>query len=160
VTTGPTYQRQACLRMDASAALAPGVRRRRGTCGSYLPYTPRGPWAHEISRPMPRPGAPTRRRQQASAFSGACRFRCVVHEYDQITCGDLVFGTHKILKDADIDPAPARSGQSWRALLEAQAKTILAAGFFHVDTVLRRRLVGQPRAQRVHASLGALTAQP
>jgi putative transposase len=44
----------------------------------------------------------------------------------------------KILKDAGIDPAPARSGQSWRAFLEAQAKTILAADFFHVDTVLLR----------------------
>lgn len=41
----------------------------------------------------------------------------------------------QILKDAGIDPAPTRSGQSWRAFLEAQAKTILAADFFHVDTV-------------------------
>jgi transposase len=46
----------------------------------------------------------------------------------------------KILKDAGIDPAPRRSGQSWRAFLDAQAKTILAVDFFHVDTVLLRRL--------------------
>jgi hypothetical protein len=46
----------------------------------------------------------------------------------------------RILKDAGIDPAPTRSGQSWRAFLEAKAKTILATGFFHVDTVLLRRL--------------------
>jgi transposase InsO family protein len=46
----------------------------------------------------------------------------------------------KILKDADIDPAPRRSGPSWRAFLAAQAKTILAADFFHVDTVFLRRL--------------------
>ena len=46
----------------------------------------------------------------------------------------------RILKDAGIDPAPQRSGQSWRAFLEAQAKTILAVDFFHVDTVLLRRL--------------------
>jgi hypothetical protein len=46
----------------------------------------------------------------------------------------------KILKDADIDPAPRRSGPSWRAFLAAQAKTILAAHFFHVDTVFLRRL--------------------
>jgi len=46
----------------------------------------------------------------------------------------------QILKDAGIDPAPRRSGQSWRAFLEGQAKTILAADFFHVDTVLLRRL--------------------
>ena len=46
----------------------------------------------------------------------------------------------QILKDAGIDPAPRRSGQSWRAFLDAQAKTILAADFFHVDTGLMRRL--------------------
>ena len=41
----------------------------------------------------------------------------------------------QILKDADIDPAPTRSGQTWRAFLAGQAKAILAADFFHVDTV-------------------------
>jgi putative transposase len=46
----------------------------------------------------------------------------------------------KILKDAGIDPAPRRSGQSWQAFLDAQAKTILATDFFHVDTVFLRRL--------------------
>jgi len=46
----------------------------------------------------------------------------------------------KILKDAGIDPAPRRAGQTWRAFLAAQAKTILAADFFHVDTVFLRRL--------------------
>lgn len=45
----------------------------------------------------------------------------------------------QVLKDAGIDPAPERSGRSWRAFLEAQAKTILAVDFFHVDTVLLRR---------------------
>jgi putative transposase len=45
-----------------------------------------------------------------------------------------------ILKNVGIDPAPRRSGHSWRAFLEAQAKTILAVDFFHVDTVLLRRL--------------------
>jgi putative transposase len=46
----------------------------------------------------------------------------------------------QILKDVGIDPAPRRSGQTWRAFLEAQAKTILAPDFFHVDTVFLRRL--------------------
>jgi putative transposase len=32
----------------------------------------------------------------------------------------------QILKDAGIDPAPQRAGQTWRAFLQAQAKTILA----------------------------------
>jgi hypothetical protein len=46
----------------------------------------------------------------------------------------------QILKDAGVDPAPARSGETWRTFLEAQAKTILATDFFHVDTVFLRRL--------------------
>jgi hypothetical protein len=40
----------------------------------------------------------------------------------------------KILKEADIDPAPRRAGKTGRAFLAGQAKTILAADFFHVDT--------------------------
>ncbi|HUY44135.1 MAG TPA: hypothetical protein VMV92_00195 [Streptosporangiaceae bacterium] len=46
----------------------------------------------------------------------------------------------QILKNAGIDPAPRRSGQTWRAFLAGQATTILAADFFHVDTVFLRRL--------------------
>ncbi|HTT53015.1 MAG TPA: hypothetical protein VMH35_16590 [Streptosporangiaceae bacterium] len=46
----------------------------------------------------------------------------------------------QILKNAGTDPAPTRSGQAWRAFLQAQAKTILAAGFSHAGTVLPRRL--------------------
>jgi len=46
----------------------------------------------------------------------------------------------QILKDAGIDPAPQRSGQTWRAFLAGQVKTILAADFFHVDTVFLGRL--------------------
>ncbi len=46
----------------------------------------------------------------------------------------------KMLKDAGIDPAPRRAGQTWRRFLAGQATTILAADFFHVDTVFLRRL--------------------
>ena len=46
----------------------------------------------------------------------------------------------KILHEARIEPAPRRAGDGWRAFLAGQAKTILAADFFHVDTVFLRRL--------------------
>ncbi len=46
----------------------------------------------------------------------------------------------QILKDAGIDPSPRRSGQSWRAFLDAQATTILATDFFHAGIVFLRRL--------------------
>jgi putative transposase len=45
-----------------------------------------------------------------------------------------------ILKTAGIDPAPQRSGPTWRQFLSAQAHTILAVDFAHVDTVFLRRL--------------------
>jgi putative transposase len=68
----------------------------------------------------------------------------------------------QILKDAGIDPAPTRSGQSWRAFLDSQAKTILAVDFFHVDTVLLRRLYVlffiEHGTRRVH--LAGITAHP
>ena len=68
----------------------------------------------------------------------------------------------RILKDAGVDPAPKRSGQTWRAFLDAQAKTILAADFFHVDTVFLRRLhvlfFIEHGTRRVH--LAGITAHP
>jgi len=45
----------------------------------------------------------------------------------------------QILKDAGTGPAPRRAGQTWRAFLAGQATTILAADFFHVDTVFLRK---------------------
>ena len=44
----------------------------------------------------------------------------------------------KILKAAGIDPAPQRSGPTWRRFLTAQAHAILAIDFAHVDTAFPR----------------------
>ena len=46
----------------------------------------------------------------------------------------------QILHDAGIDPAPRRSGPTWRQFLTTQAKAVLAVDFMHVDTVLLRRI--------------------
>ena len=67
----------------------------------------------------------------------------------------------QILKDAGIDPAPRRSGQAWQAFRQAQAKTILAADVFHVDTASDRQDVLffiEHGTRRVH--LAGITAPP
>jgi len=45
-----------------------------------------------------------------------------------------------LLKRAGVDPAPRRADLTWRQFLAAQAEGILACDFFHVDTVLLKRL--------------------
>jgi hypothetical protein len=68
----------------------------------------------------------------------------------------------QMLKNAGIDPAPTRCGQTWRAFMEAQAATILAADFFNADTVFLRRLYMlcfiEHGTRRVH--LAGITAHP
>jgi len=46
----------------------------------------------------------------------------------------------QILHDAGIDPAPRRSGPTWRQFLTTQAKALLAVDFVAVDTILLRRI--------------------
>jgi putative transposase len=46
----------------------------------------------------------------------------------------------QILHDAGIDPAPRRSGPTWRQFLTAQAQAVLAVDFVHVATVFLRRI--------------------
>ena len=68
----------------------------------------------------------------------------------------------QILQDAGMDPAPRRSGPTWKQFLTAQAHGILAADFVHVDTVLPRRIsaliVIEHGTRRVH--LAGITANP
>jgi putative transposase len=46
----------------------------------------------------------------------------------------------EILTAAGMDPSPRRSGPTWRRFLAARARSVIATGFFHVDTVLLRRV--------------------
>jgi putative transposase len=68
----------------------------------------------------------------------------------------------QILQDARIDPAPRRTGPTWKQFLTAQAHGILAVDFVHVDTVLLRRvyalIVIEHSTRRVH--LAGITAHP
>jgi putative transposase len=68
----------------------------------------------------------------------------------------------QILHDAGIDPAPRRVGSTWKQFLTAQARSIIAVDFVHVDTVLLRRVyalvVIEHGTRRAH--LAGITAHP
>jgi transposase InsO family protein len=68
----------------------------------------------------------------------------------------------RILKSAGLDPAPRRSGPTWRQFLSAQAHAILAVDFAHVDTVFLRRLYVLVVIEhgRRHVHIAGITAHP
>lgn len=68
----------------------------------------------------------------------------------------------EILQAAGIDPAPQRSGPTWRQFLTTQAHGIIAADFFHLDTIALKRLYAlvfiEHGTRRLH--LAGVTAHP
>jgi transposase len=67
-----------------------------------------------------------------------------------------------ILNQAGIDPAPRRTGATWRQFLAAQAEHIVAVDFLHVDTINLKRIYAlvmlEHGSRRAH--LLGLTANP
>src|SRR4029079_14912436 len=61
-----------------------------------------------------------------------------------------------------LDPAPRRSGPTWRQFLTTKAKAVLAVDLLHVDTVFLRRIyaliVVEHGSRRAH--LAGVTAHP
>ncbi len=68
----------------------------------------------------------------------------------------------EILTAAGIDPAPRRSGPTWKQFLTSQAHAIVSCDFLTVDTVLLRRvyvlIFVEHDTRRLH--LGGVTAHP
>jgi putative transposase len=89
--------------------------------------------------------------------------------HERIT-GELLKLGHKIAKstvwqilhDAGIDPAPRRSGPTWKQFLTTQAHTMIATDFFHVDTILLKRVYVlvfiEHGTRQIH--LAGITANP
>jgi hypothetical protein len=89
-------------------------------------------------------------------------YRCIQGELVGLGQPIAASSVWMILKKAGLDPAPRRSGPTWRQFLTAQAHAILAIDFAHVDTVFLRRLyillVIEHGRRRVH--LAGITAHP
>jgi hypothetical protein len=68
----------------------------------------------------------------------------------------------EILNSAGIDPAPRRTGPTWKQFLANQARGLIAADFFHIDTALGTRLYAlvflEHGTRRLH--IAGVTANP
>jgi transposase len=156
------------------AALAPFIPRRRWA--RIFPVTPatllawhRRPVARKYdTSTRRRPGRPKVIRSIARAAIRLARenplwgYRRIHGELTKPGATVAPPAVYEILRAAGIDPAPRRSGPTWRQFLRAQAAGILAVDFLHVDTVLLRRLYVlvfiEHGTRRMH--LGGVTAQP
>ncbi|MGW3658810.1 integrase core domain-containing protein [Streptomyces sp. NPDC005151] len=68
----------------------------------------------------------------------------------------------EILHAAGIDPAPRRTGPTWREFLSTQATAVIACGFLHIDTIGLQRLYAlvflEHHTRRLH--IAGVTAHP
>src|SRR3954467_5829294 len=96
--------------------------------------------------PHPRPGRPPVDKQvrelvlRLAAENASWGHRRIQGELVKLGYQVAASTVWKILHQAGIDPAPRRSGPTWKQFLTAQAETVLACDFFTVDTVLFKRI--------------------
>src|SRR6266487_2198041 len=114
-------------------------------------------------RPPGRPAIPTQLRQvilRLAAENPTWGYRRIQGELTRLGYAIAPSTVWLVLNRAGIDPAPRRAGLTWRQFLSAQAESMLACDFFHVDTVLLKRLyvlfVIELATRRVHV-LGVTT---
>src|SRR6266487_2122429 len=94
-------------------------------------------------RPPGRPAIPTQLRQvilRLAAENPTWGYRRIQGELTRLGYAIAPSTVWLVLNRAGIDPAPRRAGLTWRQFLSAQAESMLACDFFHVDTVLLKRL--------------------
>ncbi|NJC72898.1 transposase [Planosporangium thailandense] len=103
-------------------------------------------FARHWTYPHARPGRPPVDKQvrdlvlRLAAENPSWGHRRVQGELVGLGCRLAASTVWKILNQAGVDPAPRRSGPTWKQFLAAQAHTILACDFFTVDTVLFKRI--------------------
>jgi putative transposase len=127
---------------DTAASLGAGVWCQPGHVVAVA--SPAGRLEVEVSRAAPgRPSTPTSISRLVVAMARqnpGWGHRRIQGELDR-PGHEIAYSTvWEILKKAGIDPAPQRSGPTWREFLSAQAHRIIACDFLHVDTVLLLRL--------------------
>jgi transposase InsO family protein len=121
-------------------------------------------WTYHHRRPGRPPTAPTLRALvlEMARDNPTWGYRRIHGEFAGLGYTVAASTVWKILKDAGIDPAPCRAGQGWSQFLAAQAHSIWAVDFFHVETVFMRRLYVlffiEHGTRRVH--LAGVTAHP
>jgi transposase InsO family protein len=102
--------------------------------------------ARHWTYPHPRPGRPPVDKQvrelvlRLAAENASWGHRRIQGELVGLGYHVAASTVWKILHQAEIDPAPRRSGPTWKQFLTAQAETMLACDFFTVDTVLFKRI--------------------
>jgi putative transposase len=166
-------------RDGTSRATGCGSPRWHGSCraGAGSGSSPRRSWpgiANSLAASTTRASGASpaaRRRPRASlawsfGWQGRIRFmwghRRIHGELTKLGIAVAPSTVWEILRAAGIDPAPRRSGPTWRQFLHAQAAGILAVDFLHVDTVLLKPIYVlvfiEHRTRRMH--LGGVTAHP